>query len=138
MVKEANHQSGQQGVVGLLSMYFDALYESDDVKMGAIFHPRGVYATADEVPMLTRDRSTYLEVLREREAPQARGEERKDHVDTVELAGANTARAKVRCSIGSRDFVDYLTLVRDDGRWQIISKVFQILDSNEEEPKCRT
>ena len=137
MIKAANHQPGEQGVVALLSMYFDALYESDEVKMGAIFHSRGVYATADEVPILTRDRSTYLDVLRDREAPRARGEERKDHIDTVELAGANTARAKVRCSIGSTDFVDYLTLVRDEGRWQIISKVFQILDRNEE-PTCRT
>ncbi|MGO4841845.1 nuclear transport factor 2 family protein [Rhizobiaceae sp. 2RAB30] len=30
--------------------------------------------------------------------------------------------------MGPRDFVDFLTLVRTDGRWQIIAKVFQIIE----------
>jgi Putative lumazine-binding len=51
-----------------------------------------------------------------------------DHVDAIELAGDNTALARVRCSIGSRDFVDFLTLVRTDGTWRIIAKVFQIIE----------
>ena len=113
-------------VVAILETYFDALYDADSVKMDAIFHAQGVYATADEAPALIRDKQTYLEVLKKRDAPSSRGELRKDFIDSIEFAGENTARARVRCSIGSSDFVDYLTLVRDEGRWQIIAKVFQI------------
>ncbi|MEM7500393.1 MAG: nuclear transport factor 2 family protein [Pseudomonadota bacterium] len=115
-------------VVDVLDTYFDALYEADGSKMDAIFHAHGVYATADELPTLVRDKETYLEVLRNRQSPQSRREPRKDFIDSVEFAGDNTARAQVRCSIGGSDFVDYLTLIRDEGRWQIIAKVFQVIN----------
>ena len=111
----------------VLQRYFDALHEADAGKMDSIFHPHGVYATADESPALIRDKQTYLDVLQKRESPRSRGEKRKDHIDSIEFAGTNTARARVRCSIGSSDFVDYLTLIRDEDSWQIISKIFQIL-----------
>ena len=113
-------------VTNLLESYFDALYESDEQKMAGIFHRNGIYATADESPLLYRDKETYLSVLSKRESPRSRGEARRDVIDSIEFAGKNTACAKVRCSIGKSDFVDYLTLVKDQGRWQIIAKVFQI------------
>ena len=46
-------------------------------------------------------------------------------VDFPDLAGENTAMARVRCSIDAR-FRDFLTLVRTDGQWRILSKIFQI------------
>ena len=49
----------------------------------------------------------------------------------IEIAGENTAMARVRCSIRSRDYVDFLTLVRTDGRWQIMSKIFQIIENRD-------
>jgi hypothetical protein len=45
-------------------------------------------------------------------------------VVSVELAGPVTAVARVDCRIAPKSFVDILTLVRVDERWQIISKVF--------------
>jgi hypothetical protein len=30
----------------------------------------------------------------------------------------------VRCAIGTKRFTDFLTLIKLEGRWQIISKVF--------------
>ncbi|MDJ0654635.1 MAG: nuclear transport factor 2 family protein [Xanthomonadales bacterium] len=120
--------AARREVVQVLQLYFDALHEADATKMDRIFHAQGIYATADEHPTLTRDKRTYLDVLRNRESPQSRGDARKDHIDSIEFAGANTARARVRCSIGSSDFVDFLTLIRDEeGQWQIISKIFQIV-----------
>jgi len=32
--------------------------------------------------------------------------------------------AKLRCSIRPKNFVDLLTLIRVEGRWQVIAKVF--------------
>ena len=47
-----------------------------------------------------------------------------DRVVSIEFAGPVTAIARVECSIGPKHFVDLLTLVHVDGRWQIIAKVF--------------
>lgn len=112
----------------VLKQYFDALYECDTGKLARVFHPKAIYATADEVPLLHRSMEDYLAVVAARQSPASRGEPRRDTIDAIELAGANTAFARVQCSIGSRDFVDFLTLVRADGEWRIMSKVFQIIE----------
>jgi hypothetical protein len=70
----------------------------------------------------------YVPVVAARQSPASRNEPRRDYIDAIEVAGENTAFARVRCSIGSRDFVDFLTLVRTDGAWRIIAKVFQIIE----------
>lgn len=45
-----------------------------------------------------------------------------------------TALARVECAIGPRRYTDLLTLLRVDGRWQIIAKVFHF----ETETESRT
>jgi len=115
-------------VADVLSKYFDALYYCDTDKIREVFHPKAIYATADKTPLLYRDMTAYTKVIAKRESPASRSEPRRDVIDGIDLAGENTARARVRCSIGSRDFVDYLTLIREENRWQIIAKVFQIIE----------
>jgi len=117
------------GVV--LRDYFDALYVCDVAKLQRVFHPKAIYATADEIPLLHRTMQEYIPVVAARQSPASRGESRKDHIDMIELAGENTPMARVRCSIGPRDFVDFLTLIRTDGRWQIMSKIFQIIETGD-------
>lgn len=112
----------------VLRDYFDALYFCDVDKLQSVFHPKAIYATADETPLLYRTMEEYVPVIAARQSPASRNEVRRDHIDAIDLAGENTAVARVRCSIGQRDFVDFLTLVRTDGRWRIIAKVFQIIE----------
>jgi len=112
----------------VLADYFDALHFSDTEKLRKVFHPRAIYATADETPLLYRTMDDYIPVVAARQSPASRGEVRRDAIDAIELAGEHTAFARVRCSLGSRDFVDFLTLVRVEGRWQIIAKIFQIVE----------
>lgn len=116
-----------QDLTQTLHAYFDALYFCDTEKLQSVFHPRAIYATADEQPPLYRKMDEYVPVVAARQSPASRNEPRRDVIDAIELAGENTAFARVRCSIGERDFVDFLSLVRENGRWRIIAKVFQII-----------
>ena len=88
------------GVSQVLQTYFDALYHCDVAKLEAVFHPRAVYATADETPMLHRTMDEYFPVVAQRQSPASRNEPRRDVIDAIEFAGENTAFARVRCSIG--------------------------------------
>ncbi|AFK56885.1 nuclear transport factor 2 family protein [Tistrella mobilis] len=108
--------------------YFDALHFCDVDKLQRVFHPKAIYATADETPLLYRTMVEYIPVVAARQSPASRNEPRRDHIDAIDLAGENTAVVRVRCSIGPRDFVDFLTLVRTEGEWRIIAKVFQIIE----------
>ena len=121
--------SAFEDIGAVLRTYFDALHHCDTEQLQAAFHPRAIYATADETPLLHRTMEEYVPVIAARPSPASRGEARRDAIERIELAGENTAMARVRCSIGSRDFVDLLTLVRDQGRWRIIAKVFQIIET---------
>ena len=113
-------------VTGVLETYFDGLYHADIEMLGITVHPKAIYATADETPLLYRTMDEYFPVVAKRVSPASRDEPRRDSIDAIEFAGENTAFARVRCSIGTNDFVDFLTLVRTDGTWRIMAKVFQI------------
>ena len=132
--------SAYAAIETVLGTYFDGLYHADVERLAAVFHPRAVYATADEATPLIRTMDEYLRVVADRQSPANRGEARTDSIDAIEVAGPNTARARVRCSIGTRDFVDFLSLVRIDDRWTIIAKVFQIRERAVAEgvPGCPT
>lgn len=78
--------------------------------------------------MLYRTMDEYFPVVAQRVSPASRNDARRDVIESIEFAGENTAFARVRCSIGTKDFVDFLTLVRTNGAWRIIAKIFQITE----------
>ena len=121
-----------QAVTAVLEAYFDGLYYCDAAKLEQVFHPKAIYATADETPLLYRTMPEYMQVIAARKSPASRGDERRDVIDAIDFAGDNTAFARVRCTIGARDFVDFLTLVQVDGQWRIMAKIFQIIERKPE------
>ena len=98
----------ERAVRDLLQRYFDALYASDADALRAVLHPRAIYVCATGEDFVYKTVDEYLPVVAERPSPASRNEARRDSIDSIELAGANTARARVRCSIGDRDFIDFL------------------------------
>ncbi len=111
-------------VADVLSMYFDGLYHSDTKRLRHVFHPRAQYVCATEGTLTHLTMEEYFPVVDQRPSPASRGETRADDIVSIEFAGPVTAFARVHCAIGSKYFTDLLTLIRIDGRWQIISKVF--------------
>lgn len=115
-------------VSGVVQTYFDGLYHADVERLEIVFHPKAIYATADETPLLYRTMDEYFPVVAKRESPASRNEPRRDVIESIEFAGANTAFARLRCSIGTKDFIDFLTLVRTDGTWRIMAKIFHMAE----------
>jgi Putative lumazine-binding len=111
-------------VAEVLSTYFDGLYHSDTQRLRRVFHPRAHYVCATEGTLTYRTMDEYFPIVDRRPSPESRGEARADKIVSIEFAGPVTAFARVNCAIGPKHFTDLLTLVRLDGRWQIISKVF--------------
>ncbi len=117
-----------------LQDYFDALYHCDMALLRAVFHPGAIYVCATEEPLVQLTMDEYFPIVEMRDPPSARGELRRDTIETISFAGPRTAFARVRCAIGNRYFTDFLTLIEQDGRWQIISKVFHF-DLLPDEPR---
>ncbi len=111
-------------VAAVLQDYFDGLYHSDTGLLARVFHPKAVYVSATDDTLIYRTISEYFLIVEAREPPAAREEPRKDRIVGIAFAGPKTATARVNCAIGPKYFTDCLTLILDNGRWQIISKVF--------------
>jgi hypothetical protein len=108
----------------VLELYFDGLYHSDSQRLARVFHPQAVYATAVGGEPIVWRMAEYFPVVDARSAPAASGQARTDRVLSIELVGPVTAWVKLQCAIGPKHFLDLLTLIHVDGRWQIISKAF--------------
>ncbi len=111
-------------VIALLGQYFDGLHHSDTQRLRAVFHPQAIYASASDGALLHRTMAEYFAVVDQRPSPASRNEARADRILAIEFAGPVTGFARVACAIGPKRFIDLLTLVFLDGRWQIIAKVF--------------
>ena len=108
----------------VLSDYFDGLYASDTALLRRVFHPAALYACATDGTLLTRSMEQYFPFVDARVSPASLQQARADRVISIEFAGPVTAMARVECTIAPKHFTDLLTLIKVDGRWQIIAKVF--------------
>lgn len=111
-------------IAAVLADYFDGLYFGDTERLARVFHPQAQYVSVTDGTLLYRTMGEYFPVVDNRPSPASRNEARRDRIVSIEFAGPVTAVARVNCSIGDKLFTDLLTLIRLDGRWQVISKVF--------------
>jgi hypothetical protein len=112
------------GIAQAMSLYFDGLHHSDTARLRQVFHPKAIYACASEGSLLQLDMDEYFAVVDARPSPASRGQPREDHILGVEFAGPVTAFVKARCTIAPKQFTDFLSFVKLDGRWQLVAKVF--------------
>ena len=110
----------------MLQVYFDGLYEGDTKKLGEAFHPRlaSLQPPAATARPPTGRAPTGSRWWKSRPSAKAKGSARADRIVSIDFSGPATAFAKVECQLPPRYFTDYLTLLKVDGRWQVISKAF--------------
>ncbi len=111
-------------IVQVMSEYFDGLHHSDSNRLSRVFHPQAHYVCPTEDALVYRTMSEYFPIVDARESPASRGEPRHDRIVSIEFSGPALAFVRAECSIGPKFFTDFLTFIRTNDQWQIISKVF--------------
>lgn len=111
-------------IVSALDQFFDGFYEGNVDKLKQIFHPNCHLFSAADGPLVDDDMETVYEHVVNRLSPESRGQPRYDRIISIDISGPEVAMAKVQIAFGDRFFTDHLSLLRIDGRWQIISKTF--------------
>ena len=117
-------QDERAAIEQTLQTYFDGLYEGDADKLASIFHEAAALTFEQDGRITVLPLAQWLKSVRERPAPRARDLARDDAVLLIDQSGPTTAFAKVRCQIPPRYFTDYLSLLKTDGRWLVMQKVF--------------
>lgn len=117
-------------VEATLSEYFDGLYFGDVERLKQVFHSQAQYACATSGEAQVLSMAQYWPVVEQRVSPSSQNQRRFDEIISIEFAGPVTAFARVECAILPKHFTDFLTLIKVDGRWQIIAKIFHYTLSN--------
>jgi hypothetical protein len=109
----------------MLGEYFDVMYTQDMEKFDRVFHSNVVLYSAQTGELNRRPYDVYRDAVVNRESPQSKGEERKDEIIFIDEMSDTAAMAKVQLQMFGGVMQDYLTLICIDGRWQIISKIWE-------------
>ena len=107
-----------------LDLYFDGFHEGDVGKLQQIFHPAAHLYNAGEGKVQDDPIEVVYARVAGRVSPAANRQLRHDRIVTIDRAGPESALAKVQLAIGPKLFTDYLSLLKVDGRWQIIAKTY--------------
>lgn len=113
-----------QQVAALMEAYFEGLHHADSVMLRRVFHPQLAYICATDGDELYLDLDTYMTRVDGRTPPSERGDPRDEAILEIAFGSPRIARVTARMSMMGRDFLDYLTLVRHDAEWRIVTKVF--------------
>ncbi len=107
--------------------YFDALHTGDADRLRDLFVPEAnLYASSDgELKVISI--ADYLELVAGRDSPATQSHPRSGHVVSIDMAGPDSAVAKVNVAVPPTRFVDLLSFLRVDGRWRIVSKVYRVV-----------
>jgi hypothetical protein len=117
--------SNRPAIEEMLSDYFDAMHTQDMVKFDRVFHKDVVLYSAQTGELNIRPYVVYREAVVNRESPQSKGEARNDRIIMIDEISDTAALAKVQLEMFGGVMQDYLSLIHIDGRWQIISKVWE-------------
>ena len=109
----------------VIKTYLDGLYEGDADKLAQVFHPTSALAQMHEGTLQITPRNAWFDGVRTRPSPKSKGLARHDEIVSIDVAGPTMAFVKLKCQIPPRYFVDQLSLLKIDGRWQVAQKVFQ-------------
>jgi hypothetical protein len=107
-----------------LENYFTGFYEGDIDKLQQVFHSSAHLYAAIGGTLADRDMEKVYEGVRGRESSASRGFDRFDRILSIDQSGPESAIAKVQIALGEQLYTDFLNMLKLDGRWQIISKVF--------------
>lgn len=110
-------------ITALTEQYFKGVYEGDTTLLAGVFHPDAILSGVINGQPYYRNLPAYLEVVKNRQSPQAQGETFKMKILAVEMMG-DIAFVRLHCPILGFNYYDYLSLNCIEGRWWIMHKLF--------------
>lgn len=120
MANNANAESVRSAV----QAYLDALYTGNVDGFRRVFHPQAQLYSVTEGTLVNLTVDAYMDLVAGRPSPEKKGDARQDEIVSITIASPTTAHARVKDVYLPKRFVDDLTFVLIDGRWQIVSKVW--------------
>ncbi len=118
-----------EGVQKLMEAYFDCLWTGDaSLWRDVAFHPAAhLYSVGEDGSLQDWPIEEVMQKIANRPSPESQGAERKDVILSIDFTSPTTALVRCEVAVGERYYRDLLNLIKLDGGWKIVSKLFHIL-----------
>jgi hypothetical protein len=114
-----------EAIEKVVGIYLDGLYEGDTGKLAKAFHEVSHLYSMNEGGVSDLPREQWFDFVKGRASAKSKGLPRTDRIVSIDLSGPETAFVKLECSIHPRYFTDYLTLLKLNDGWRVVSKTFR-------------
>jgi len=118
----ASQAADYDAVTELLNNYFASLYEGDVTQLREIFHDDAWLKGNN----YRKTRDEWLEAVANRPVPSVEGMEYNFNIQSLEIVG-DQAMTKVDVPLLAAHFIDFLSLLKENGEWKIVNKMFTII-----------
>jgi len=112
-------------VMALISDYCDGLHCGDVAKLRAIFHPDAFL----KAPGLRRSLEEWLGSVAIRSVPDQEGRSYNFKLLSIEII-KDQAMVKLECPLFDHFYLDFLGLLKENGRWLIVNKMYTDLQED--------
>lgn len=106
-------------VMALISDYCDGLHYGDVAQLRAIFHADAFL----KAPGLRRSLEEWLSAVATRPVPDKEGRPYEFKLLSIEII-KDQAMVKLECPLFDHFYFDYLGLLKENGRWLIVNKMY--------------
>lgn len=112
-------------VMALVNDYFHGLYCGDTKKLKSIFHSDAFL----KAPGLRRSLQEWLAAVEKRPIPAQQGQPFNFKLLSLEII-QDQAMVKLECPLFEHFYIDYLGLLKENGQWLIVNKMYTDLKEN--------
>ena len=119
----SNKNTDLAEIAQTVQYYFDGLYHSDTELLKKAFDPGAFLHGYFEGQLVHMPFESWLKQVEQRPAPAKNGEDYDMKIVSVDITD-NIAQVKVFDLYLGKSFTDYLALIKVDGNWRIMNKMF--------------
>jgi len=111
-------------VKAIVQNYFDGLHYGDVTKLRAIFHADAFL----KAPGSRRSLEQWLAAVASRPVPAQQGRSYGFKLLSIEVI-KDQAMVKLECPLFEHSYIDFLGLLKEDGCWKIVTKMYTDLQA---------
>ena len=113
-----------ESVNDIVRDYFDGLHYGDVAKLRAIFHADAFL----KAPGFRRSLEQWLSAVASRQIPSQQGRAYGLKLLSIDVI-KDQAMVKLECPLFEHRYIDFLGLLKEDGQWKIVTKMYTDLQA---------
>lgn len=119
MKNSLTYTSDFYSITAILQNYFDGLHHGDVEKLAAQFHPDAWL----KAPGARRSLKQWLTDVAGRPVPATLNKPFAFEILSIDVV-QDQAMAKIKCPLFDFNYVDFLGLLKEQGQWRIVNKMY--------------